>query len=663
MPEGISDRILTPTGIPQGSPISPILYLIYNADLIEEYRNRVTSNGWVDDVCFMAKGDSERETTKKLRSACQKADVWARTHASVFDPKKYALVHFVNTREIDPQYTPLSLQGHTVTATRTAERYLGNWLDPALDFHHHREEAVTKAGVSLQALRSLAGSTWGASLSAMRRIYQAVVIPQMLFGVSAWYQPMLISKTRAHKISQTFVGIQKQAACLFSGAFRTTAAEALNTELHLPPIAIHMNRLVKETALRLRTGPAFAVPPTMLRRRARAERDWAGWTPMEAQAWKTGGCLTAPPGTLARDWESRKAFVQAPWQAPPEVIIEDRDIAVDRHNQILMRDSRERPVILYTDGSGIEGRVGAAAIVDLEDQTIDSQMGDDSTSTVYAAELRAIEMALAMVLESTEPWAERAKNGVVIFADSQAALKALRRPQMPSGQVYLAGCLDLIRQLTGRGIRTELRWIPAHQGVIGNEIVDQHAKEAAQKPEGPQNPLNRYIRLAAAAKRQIRSEAKFEWETSWAKETTSRPTRRLIEAPTKKTLEYWSGLRKATASILMQLRTGRIGLSAYLHRINRRESARCGCDLGNQTVIHVLLECPLHQEERDGMRSALSDQGIALHRDALLTRPEARTIVAEFMIKTGLLGQFQAVDPTTLGMEGGDDKGAEIMIP
>ena len=106
----------------------------------------------------------------------------------------------------------------------------------------------------------------------------------------------------------------------------------------------------------------------------------------------------------------------------------------------------------------------------------------------------------------------------------------------------------------------------------------------------------------------------------------------------------------------MQLRIERSGLNAYLHCINRRESARCDCDLGNQTVIHVLLECPLHQDERDRMRSALSDQGIALHQDELLTRPEARTIVAEFMIKTGLLGQFQAVDLTTLGMEGGDER-------
>ncbi|KAJ5766658.1 reverse transcriptase [Penicillium nucicola] len=636
MPEGLSDTIPTPTGIPQGSPISPILYLIYNADLIEDCGAGITSSGWVDDLCFMAKGDSERETIGKLKTACRKADQWAGRHASVFDPKKYALIHFVNTKEVDPQYLPLRLREHTVPATKTAERYLGYWLDPGLEFHHHREKAVAKASVSLRALRSLAGSTWGASLYAMRRIYQAVIIPQMLFGVSAWYQHMLISKSKAKAICRPFVAIQKQAACLISGAFRTTSAESLNTELYLPPILIHMNRLVKETALRLRTGPELGIPSTMVRRRPMHEKDWSGWTPMEAQAWKTGGCLTALPHTLARQWENRKAFVLAPWQAPPEVNIEDRETAGAFHEQIVVIASNERPLIAYTDGSGIEGRVGAAAVIDLEDHVAYSQMGDDNTTTVYAAELRAIEMALDSVLNSTEPWIAQAKNGLVIFADSQAALRALRRPRMPSGQIYLIGCLELIHRLAERGIKTELRWIPAHQGVLSNEIVDQHAKEAAQKPDDAQNPHNRYIRLAAATKRRFRQEAKIEWETAWALEKTGRPTRRLIETPSRKTLEYWSGLRKATASGWMQLRTGRIELNAYLARINRRETARCDCDLGNQTVTHVLLECPLHQEERNEMREALSEQGITLRHEELLTRLEARTIVAKYMIRTGL---------------------------
>ena len=76
-------------------------------------------------------------------------------------------------------------------------------------------------------------------------------------------------------------------------------------------------------------------------------------------------------------------------------------------------------------------------------------------------------------------------------------------------------------------------------------------------------------------------------------------------------------------------------------------------------MAHILLEYPLHQDERplhqderDGMRGALSVQGIALRRHQLLTKPEARTIMAEFMAKTGLLVQSQAVDSAALGKEG-----------
>ncbi|KAJ5146182.1 zinc knuckle domain protein [Penicillium bovifimosum] len=51
---------------------------------------------------------SERETIKKLKAACRKADQWAEKHASIFDPKKYDLMHFVTTKEVDPEYTPLT---------------------------------------------------------------------------------------------------------------------------------------------------------------------------------------------------------------------------------------------------------------------------------------------------------------------------------------------------------------------------------------------------------------------------------------------------------------------------------------------------------------------------------------------------------------------------
>jgi hypothetical protein len=79
MPEGQAERVPTPTGIPQGSPLSPILYLFYNAGLIEacteqetkecteaEISKQMVAYGWVDDVSCLAAGMSEEESVAKL---------------------------------------------------------------------------------------------------------------------------------------------------------------------------------------------------------------------------------------------------------------------------------------------------------------------------------------------------------------------------------------------------------------------------------------------------------------------------------------------------------------------------------------------------------------------------------------------------------------------
>jgi hypothetical protein len=61
----------------------------------------------------------------------------------------------------------------------------------------------------------------------------------MLYGEAAWYQASMPAKERNHIIQQ-FASVQKRAAILISGAFRTTAAEALNIELYLTPMK-HQN--------------------------------------------------------------------------------------------------------------------------------------------------------------------------------------------------------------------------------------------------------------------------------------------------------------------------------------------------------------------------------------------------------------------------------------
>ncbi|KAG0158417.1 hypothetical protein PDIDSM_5931 [Penicillium digitatum] len=532
-----------------------------------------------------------------VTTICDHIHAWAARHASVFDPKKYALIHFVNPESGGEEHTPLVLQGTTVQATTTAERYLGVWLDPGLTFQHHRQQMLAKAGVSLQALRGLTGSTWG-SLSAMRAIYQAVMIPQMLFGAAAWHSP-LTSTLRERSYVKQFANIQSRAACLMSGAFKTTAREALDIELHLLPMQQQLDRLVQ----------LAAIPK-------------GGYTPMEA---KPGRRVAAslPLGPLASTWESRKAYIQAPWTKPPRVYIEERERAINTHKRTTEQLYASKALYRW---SGYQGGIGAAVYPAYPYRRNEARLCNMGTDDDACVRCRATcyRDGIGVIKErfnDDNEWRDcLAKSGVVIFTDNQATLRAIQNPRMPSGQVYLEGCGTTLG--------------PAHEGIPGNEAADMYAKEAATTTETNIHDTNanantnantndntnvntnvnhnRSIRLAAAASKKDSEED--EEDDRGAKQVN---------------LTYWKGLRKATTSVLIQLRTGIIGLAEYLSKIKRSDSPRCQCDLGNQSVKHVLLECPLLKE--------------------------LPPIVAKFMIASGLLGQFQSVDSVAMGKEQGEE--------
>lgn len=109
--------------------------------------------------------------------------------------------------------------------------------------------------------------------------------------------------------------------------------------------------------------------------------------------------------------------------------------------------------------------------------------------------------------------------------------------------------------------------------------------------------------LASAVKRRIRQGSKDAWAKTWERDNAGKRARQLIKAPNKSSLLYWAGLQKATASILIQLRTGRIGLNHHLWKTNRRESPRCQCGLGNQNPRHILMICPYTRTNGEGCSS------------------------------------------------------------
>src|SRR3979490_1489922 len=63
----ISDTFDIPTGIGQGDPLSMLLYLFYNADLLDIPASRnEAALGYVDDTMLYAEGDNLQDTNDTL---------------------------------------------------------------------------------------------------------------------------------------------------------------------------------------------------------------------------------------------------------------------------------------------------------------------------------------------------------------------------------------------------------------------------------------------------------------------------------------------------------------------------------------------------------------------------------------------------------------------
>src|SRR2546423_8730041 len=174
-----------------------------------------------------------------------------------------------------------------------------------------------------------------------------------------------------------------------------------------------------------------------------------------------------------------------------------------------------------------------------------------------------------------------------IYADSQAAIRAIHKPRKQSGQAIIKEFLDVTDQAMDENPQLQIKvtWIPGHAKIEGNEQADQEAKKAAMNPTAGRCYSHKPLKSARV--RHIKEEAERQWISTWNNNTrTAHTLRRNMQAKGFKTGgNFYNRIssRKAAAT-LVHLRTGHCGLKQYLYRFNRAESPNCECGEGKETV-------------------------------------------------------------------------------
>jgi ribonuclease HI len=419
---------------------------------------------------------------------------------------------------------------------------------------------------------------------------------------------------------------------MITGALKTTATDVIEAHANLLPLPYLVDKIRQRAAARLGTlhksHPLFrAVANARVRRVKRHP------TTLHDLIWS----YNIKPDKMEKTGHTER---EARW-----IPICTTQISESQEDARILDEADTADIKIYTDASGSEGHIGAAAVLWREgrdgERTLKYRVGKMSQHEVYEGEGYGAILGLEMLKDEDDI------TTVSIGVDNQAAIMALTRLKLKTAQHIFDNIHRRLAAIKRRNPRLKInvRWTPGHTGIVGNERADVLAKEAALGDPSAPRRLPKELhkpapRSKAAILRSYTNAMQKQVEMAW--KASPRATRLETVDPTFNPRQYMqliTKLPKKHAAILIQLRTGHIGLNAHLNRIRRTDSPLCPCcRRQDETVEHFLLHCPAHH----AARSTLTDRTGPDSRNIkkLLAKPEYLPHLFRFIAATERMRQI-----------------------
>lgn len=326
---------------------------------------------------------------------------------------------------------------------------------------------------------------------------------------------------------------------------------------------------------------------------------------------------------------------EAPEPLPAPVYITkfgSKPEGVKAHSQWL-RSLSPIDICAYSDGSSEgHGRSSWGYVLQRGGTTFERGNGTLHGGEVYDAELNGAANALQAAIS-----ARRGEENIFVLLDNQAAVGALKTGRT-SSSIKLTQSFYEVAQVS----QAEVRWVPGHSSIAGNEEADAEARSALNRlPSRVCQPRNITLAYLRRLMQQRRQQSVDEW---WSKACPARYRDLDLLMRRRKPPEL--ALPRQLLHNLIAARSGHGDFASY-HRRFKHVDANMLCICGREIAPTHFITCRRNSTHMRRLRKGLT---VAAYTQQLL-EPRGLGNFIEFARTTGCFGILDANFPLA-GCEG-----------